>query len=188
MEFTHSCSMSELQSHYRKRIEDYTRRPYIVPNSSRRAHWQAAFSDKRRPRIGIAWNGGSRKSHGWRKKSSALDTFAPVFEAFPDALFVNLEYKPADTGDYPIKTWEWATQTEDYEETAAMVYHLDAVVTVPTSVNHLAGSMGVPVFCLMNDNPHFHYGAGMPYYGSVRLFQRDDVAGLVAAMREHFDA
>jgi hypothetical protein len=188
VDFTHSCSMSELQAHYRKRIEDYPRRPYIVPNMTRLSHWRKAFADQKRPRIGMAWTGGSRKSHGWRKKSIDLDTFAPVFDAFPDALFVNLEYKAADTGDYPIKTWEWATQTEDYEETAAMAFHLDAVVTVPTSINHLAGSMGVPVFCLMNDNPHFHYGAGMPYYPSVRLFKRDDLGGLLDALRGHFSA
>lgn len=182
--FTHNAAMSELMHHFRKRREDFTGEPYLEVEADQVEQWRLFFEYKTpAPRIGICWRGGSRKSHNWRRKSTELATFQPVFDAFPGAHFVSLEYKdPGDLRGWPVHHYQWATQTDDYENTAALVKNLDALVTVPTSVNHLAGALGVPVFCLVNERPHFHYGMGMPYYSSVRLFERGDINGLIDAL------
>lgn len=177
VQFTHSCTMSEMMQY-----ADLPARPYLEVESDQVRMWDSFLPDTLK--IGVAWRGGSRKSHNWRRKSADLDTFAPLFEAFPGAHFVSLEYKdPGDLSGTPLHHYQWATQTDDYENTAALVKNLDAIVTVPTSVNHLAGALGVPTYCLTSSDPHFHYGAGMPYYSSVNLYGRDDMPKLVADLQ-----
>lgn len=187
--FTHSCSMSELMQYFRRSPRDYPKQPYLTVEDDQVAMWRHFLDSKgSMPHIGIAWRGGSRRSTNWRHKSVELEVFKPVFEAFPGAHFVSLEYKdPGNLSDWPLDHYQWATMTDDYENTAALVKNLDAIVTVPTSVNHLAGALGVPAFCLMSESPHFHYATEMPYYGTVNLFKRWDIDGLINSLREHLE-
>lgn len=184
VDHTHVCSMSELLPHFRKKPEDFSGAPYLKVCAEQIQQWRAYFGTRfgSRPRIGVAWNGGSRKTYGWRHKCLPLEAFKPLFSAFPQAVFVSLEYRdPGDLSATPLHDFPWATwQSSDYENTAAMVATLDAVVTVPTSVNHLAGALGIPALCLTSDRPHFHYDMGMPYYNSVNLYRRDDMSTLLS--------
>jgi len=180
VEFDRVMPMSWLHKFYRKTRESYTGEPYLKVNPAKKLQWQAlldAVSDK--PKVGISWTGGKRGSHSWRHKSLPLDDLKEILQI--DVDWVCLEYKDHSLDIARIHTedgllvrdWPWATQTNDYSDTAALVDCLDALVTVPTSVNHLAGALGKEVHCLIHDRPHFHYGAGMPYYNSVNLHQRN---------------
>jgi len=101
-----------------------------------------------------------------------------------DADFISLEYKDrsdeirqfTDKTGIVIHDYPWATQTKDYDDTAALVAELDLIVSVPTSVVHLAGALNRPCLCLVHDRPHFMFGLRgnkMPYYDSIELFRRN---------------
>jgi ADP-heptose:LPS heptosyltransferase len=77
----------------------------------------------------------------------------------------------------------------NFNETAALVHQLDLVVTVDTSVAHLAGAMGKPVWLLLQHNPDWRWlldRDDSPWYPTVRLFRQpgpgewDAVIGRVA--------
>jgi hypothetical protein len=66
----------------------------------------------------------------------------------------------------------WMT---DYAETAALIENLDLVITVDTSVAHLAGALGKPVWILLPHAPDWRWMLGRsdsPWYPSARLFRQ----------------
>jgi hypothetical protein len=91
-----------------------------------------------------------------------------------------------------IEVHHWQEAIDDYDETAALVGALDLVVSVCTSVIHLAGALGKPAWVMVPLIPEWRYmseGESMPWYPSVRLFRQrryrqwngviDRVAGLL---------
>ncbi len=86
---------------------------------------------------------------------------------------VSLEYADFDYGDFPVEKYDFATMSEDYDDTAALVAGLDYVVTTCTSVVHLAGAMGIPCYVLRNKHYTWRYAHDMPWYNSVHVIHCD---------------
>jgi ADP-heptose:LPS heptosyltransferase len=66
-------------------------------------------------------------------------------------------------------------QVGDFADTAAVIAHLDLVITVDTAVAHLAGAMGKPVWTLLPFAPDWRWGqysAHTPWYPTMRLFRQ----------------
>jgi hypothetical protein len=71
---------------------------------------------------------------------------------------------------------DFAERLEDYSDTAALVSQLDLVISVDTSVAHLAGALGKPVWVLLTHAPDWRWlfkGDDSPWYPSARLFRQD---------------
>jgi tetratricopeptide (TPR) repeat protein len=64
----------------------------------------------------------------------------------------------------------------DFADTAAAIMALDLVITVDTSVAHLAGALGKPVWILLPDAPDWRWleqRSDSPWYPTARLFRQD---------------
>jgi hypothetical protein len=90
----------------------------------------------------------------------------------PGLSFINLHH--GDTGDDLglLNLTPWLT---DYAETAALIATLDLVVTVDTSIAHLAGALGKPVWILLPHAPDWRWlldRSDSPWYRSARLFRQ----------------
>jgi ADP-heptose:LPS heptosyltransferase len=75
----------------------------------------------------------------------------------------------------------------DYAETAALVANLDLVVTVDTSVAHLAGALGRPALVLLPFAPDWRWMLGRcdsPWYRSLRLFRQPEPGDWSSVLRE----
>jgi hypothetical protein len=89
-----------------------------------------------------------------------------------------------------VRIAHWPEAISDYDETAALVSALDLTLSVCTSVVHLAGAMGHPVWVLAPNNPEWRYGCSgesMPWYPSARIFRQErdrDWSGVFGAVRE----
>lgn len=131
------------------------------------------------PKIGIAWQGGTRKSRR-PLRSLQLAQLLPILRT-PGARFVSLQYTDSSTeiaefeAATGIEIVNWQEVRDDYEHTAALVAALDLVISVCTAVIHLGGALGRPVWVLAPFSPEWRYGiAGetMPWYPSVRAFRQ----------------
>lgn len=129
--------------------------------------WKALFDSwGKRPKIGIAWSGGSRHNRP-DMRAIGLEAFRPLIEGM-DADFISLQYKDPteeiEATGLPVKHFKRACETADYDDTAGLVASLDMVVGVHTSVHHLAGGLGVKSVILVPDKTLWLYAGDFPWY------------------------
>lgn len=178
-----SCSIFSVHRHYRRSEEDYPKTPYLIADPDRRIQWRALLDSLgNKPKVGIAWTGGVSLTNR-AARTCSLDTLLPVLSQ--DCTFINLEYRDREKDikefeerqGIKIHSWPWALQSNDYDDTAALVSELDLIITVPTSIVHLAGALGVKTFCMVHKRPNIHYardGETMPYYDCIKLLRHPD--------------
>lgn len=174
-------AFGSLPRFYRNKTEDFPGTPYLVADPERRLQWRAlldSLGDK--PKIGISWQGGLNKT-GKARRSVSLESLLPVFRQ--DATFISVQYKNAtddiklleEQHGITLHHWKRAVESNDYDETAALVAELDLVISVTTAVIHLCGAMGVPCLVLTPKNPRWFYGLegeSVPWYQSVHLIRQ----------------
>lgn len=170
-----SISGFEIARYYRKSTESFPGTPYIIPDPDRVAMWKGLFKSKGKPTIGIAWSGGTWHNAGLHRQMPLAD-WKPIFDAI-DAHWVSLQYKDAtdEIKGTPVVQYPYGTLTQDYDDTAALVASCDLVIAVQTSVNHLAGAMGVPAWAMIPKVSQWRYGEdgdSIPWYQSLKLYRQ----------------
>jgi hypothetical protein len=124
--------------------------------------------------VGLCWRGSSIQTND-RIRSTNLDQWAPVLEAGgSDVEFHSLQVDGADEA-FVYRQIVMHPPPQDWLETARRVCALDLVISVDTSIVHLAGALGVPVWCVLHCRPYFVYPLvteNCPWYPSVRLFKQ----------------
>jgi tetratricopeptide (TPR) repeat protein len=179
VKFDAHVAIGALPEFYRKKDSDFPGTPYLKPHPQMALQWKTlldSISDK--PKIGIAWSGGIKRT-GQRRRSVTLDTLAPLFKY--DAEFVSLQYKeydeiPTAEEKYGVKIhdFRWGTGY-DYDTKVALVSQLDLVISVQTSIVHVAGGLGIPCWCLVPRVPMWRYlqkGEWFPWAKSVSLYRQ----------------
>lgn len=154
--------------------------PYLVADPERRLQWRALFDSwGKRPKIGICWTGGSKYNKPVQR-AIGLENLRPLFEAV-DADWISLQYKdPTEeitASKLLVRHYKRACETDDYDDTAALVAELDMVIGVHTSVHHLAGALGVPGIILVPSKTIWVYclpDNSMPWYSSASLFKQKE--------------
>jgi tetratricopeptide (TPR) repeat protein len=150
-------------------------RRYIFSNERLRQTWDARLPAKTKPRVGVAWRGSATHKND-RHRSLDLDVLAALFSA--DAHWVSLQYSsghPEEASFGPLDLVSYAGMWKDFADAAALIDCLDLVITVDTSVAHLAGAMGKPVWILLPFNSDWRWllhRDDSPWYPSARLFRQ----------------
>jgi tetratricopeptide (TPR) repeat protein len=134
-------------------------------------------------RVGLVWAGQSRP---WlagfmtldQRRSATLAAFAPL-AALPGVRFISLQAGPQSVRAQPppvaMNLHDPMDGVTDFADTAALIHHLDVVVSVDTSVLHLAAGMGKPVLLLDRyDNcwRWLHGRSDSPWYPNLTIFRQ----------------
>ncbi len=150
----YQIAVGELGRFFRNADTDFPRKSYLKADPDRVTMWKALFATKKKPVVGIAWTGGCPHTNA---KERQLNPRQLKKLLGLDAHFVNLEYKPR--AEIPgLHTYPWATLTDDYDDTAALVASCDLVITMQTAVAHLAGGLGVPCWVMVPKTSQWRYG------------------------------
>ncbi|MEK9723550.1 MAG: tetratricopeptide repeat protein [Rhodospirillaceae bacterium] len=148
--------------------------PYInVPGGAERDARLAADGFK----VGLVWSGSPTRPDN-AKRSCPLADWAPIL-AVPGVRFFGLQVGPDraqlhDLGAGP-EIVDLGAGFADFADTAAAVAALDLVISVDTSVLHLAGALGRPAFALLSQPTGFLWmndRADSPWYPTLRLFRQ----------------
>jgi Tfp pilus assembly protein PilF len=160
---------------YRTTPESFPGTAYLVADPERRLQWRALLDTFAGKKIGIAWTGGRTNTFAERR-SFRLEDWAPILGT--DHTFISLQYQspdPPELAKFGVKHWPRATETQDYDDTAALVAELDLVITATTAVVHLCGALGKECWVLAPRRPRWFYGREgrrIPWYKSVEIFRQ----------------
>jgi hypothetical protein len=167
-----SCSIGTLPKFYRTSKESFPKKPFLVADRERKRMYRALLDGLGKGlKVGIAWSGGN--NYGGLRQLEP-DRLQDLVESFPEIHWVSLQYKNTPTLGLPIHHWPYATETNDYDDTAALVDELDLIITVPQAVAHLAGALGKECWVMTPDASRWIYGRESEqhtWYGTVKLFR-----------------
>jgi ADP-heptose:LPS heptosyltransferase len=128
--------------------------PYIRSNPVRAYARRERLGTRTRPRIGLVWSGNPRHPND-RSRTVALEQILRLANDSVECISLQKEMRESDASVLASRTdvRQFGGELRDFAETAALVEHMDLVVTVDTSVAHLAGAMGKPTWILLPFNP-----------------------------------
>ena len=161
--------------------------PYLNPPPALVETWAQRLGAKTRPRVGLVWNGGFRPNlpKAWAINERRNMPFANIAQLNrADIDFYSLqkgEQAEKALESERIQHWPgpnfhiFSQDIKDYADTAALVAHLDLVIAVDTSVVHLAGAMGKPVWLLNRFDSCWRWlleREDSVWYPSLRIFRQ----------------
>jgi tetratricopeptide (TPR) repeat protein len=156
--------------------------PYLSAEPVRVAHWRRQLQEVGEFKIGIRWQG-SRSFVNDRTRSIPLRHFEPLTR-IPGVRLVSLQ---KDFGAEQLKEvserWNVLDLSERLDpdgvaflDTAAVIKNLDLVITSDTSMGHLAGALGMPVWVALQQGCDWRWLRGRddtPWYPTMRLFRQN---------------
>jgi tetratricopeptide (TPR) repeat protein len=156
--------------------------PYLTADPDAAARWTARLSDYAGPKVGLVWAGAPRKHAPVsnaidRRRSMALTQLAPL-AGVAGVTFVSLQLGEAagQLADPPagLAVVDPTADLKDFGDTAALVETLDLVITVDTSVSHLAGALARPVWVLSRFDGCWRWlgREDSPWYPTARVFHQ----------------
>lgn len=150
--------------------------PYVAANPERIDIWAARLGVPQGLRVGLVWAGSPGHGND-ANRSAALDDFAPLGDV-PGTHFFGLQKGPSEgQALFPPEGLEiinLSSEIHDFADTAAILSELDLLICVDTSVAHLAGALGKPVWVLLPtvfDWRWLQNREDSPWYPSMRLFR-----------------
>jgi tetratricopeptide (TPR) repeat protein len=126
-------------------------------------------------RVGLVWSGNPQHAND-RFRSMRPETLAPLL-SLDHIHFFSLQVGVSAEGieNLPARVTDLRPFITDMADTAALVYHLDLVITVDTAVAHLAGALAQPTWLLLPSAPDWRWltdREDSPWYPTMRLFRQ----------------
>jgi Tfp pilus assembly protein PilF len=176
-EFDYHCPLMSLPLAFRTELPTIPAPDrYISSEPDKVVAWQSRLDSRTKPRVGLAWSGNPR--HGTdHLRSIDFDVMRsllhPEFEWF--SLHREVRDRDAEVLASSTDIHHFGAEM-DFVETAAVIELMDLVISVDTSIAHLAGAMGKPVWILLPIVPDWRWlldREDSPWYLSARLFRQD---------------
>jgi len=151
--------------------------PYLRAPPDAAKHWGGELPPKIRPRIGLVWSG--RAAHlNDHNRSVPIGVLLSALSGV-DATYVSLQ-RELRAGDLALLkecgVTYFGEELQNFSDTAALIANLDLVISVDTSVAHLAGALAKPVWILLPYYPDWRWlldRDDSPWYPTARLFRQD---------------
>ena len=168
---------------------------YLTADPDLWLQWLSRLPPRTRPRIGLVWAGNPDHLND-HNRSIRLEDLTALFGLDADWIILQREVSEADGrrladhGNVHLFGPEFA----DFADTAAVISELDLVISVDTSVAHLAGALGKPVWILLPFMPDWRWmldRSDTPWYSGAKLFRQaspgrwnDAIDDVVAQIRK----
>jgi len=166
-------------------IEEETipaKRGYLSADPDLAAEWRTEFAADKRLRVGLVWSGSEDHQRNMFR-SVGIERYAKAFSGIENIAFFSLQkdasgaVSTARDGGFEIA--DRTGKFETFDDTAAFIDSLDLVITVCTSVAHLASALGKPTWILLDVNPHWVWQlerTDSPWYPTATLYRQKEFA------------
>ncbi|CAN7699567.1 tetratricopeptide repeat protein [Paraburkholderia terricola] len=170
---------------------------YLKADPDKVRAWRERLPDDGKLKVGLVWSG-SRTHQRNSRRSVKPAEIAKAFGGIRGVEFFSLQVgadgEVEQAGQAGLRLTDHTEEFATYDDTAAFIENLDLVITVCTSVAHLAAGLGVPTWVLLDVNPHWLWMTerrDSPWYPTVTLYRQpafgqwqpvlDEVAAQLAA-------
>ena len=151
--------------------------PYLHCDKAYLEKWDRELGTRRRPlRVGLTWSGNPKHTND-HNRSVHIEHLKKIVEF--DAEFVVLQKDINEEGrlflDRLENTIVHRPDIKTFSDTAALIELVDVVISVDTSILHLAAAMGKPVWVMLPFAPDWRWMYDTdksPWYPTVRLFRQ----------------
>ncbi|MGA7803240.1 tetratricopeptide repeat protein [Bradyrhizobium sp.] len=147
-----------------------------APDAERAQAWDNRLGRRHKMRVGLVWSGDPRHWND-RNRSMPFRMLSRILDV--DATFVSLQKEPRPRDAELLRATpdivDFTADLTDFAETAALLSCLDLVITVDTSIAHLAGALGRPTWVLLPHVPDWRWlldRDDSPWYPTLRLFRQ----------------
>lgn len=171
------CPLLSLPQRFQTRVETIPARvPFLQASPEAHARWLSRIGGESGFKVGLVWCGNPKQLNDINRSMPAA-AMLPLLD-IEGARFYSLQVG-YQAGDLPKlsggKVEDLAPHLTDYMETAGAIANLDLVISVCTSVAHLAGAMASPLWVALSWNPDWRWlekREDCPWYPSARLFRQ----------------
>jgi tetratricopeptide (TPR) repeat protein len=159
--------------------------PYLFADPEKQAVWRQRLGPKVRPRIGLMWSGKGQRNidrTALRRRTMPLDALRPVldlpleFHALQKEILAIEEAGVAGCANLTRHDHE----LDDLSDTAALIAEMDLVISIDTSVAHLAGAMGKPLWVALPYSADYRWTRDPDrtvWYPAAHLFRQAQPGG-----------
>ena len=164
---------------------------YLYVDAIKSKYWGNKLGEKTKPRIGLVWSGGIG-SKNQKNRSLTLKQILPLIQPSFEFHSLHKEYRLNDLetlkGHSEIQQHQ--DDLKDFSDTAALIEQMDLIISIDTSVAHLAGALCKPVFILLLFIPCYRWMLDRndsPWYPSAKLFRQpkiDDWDSVILNIKE----
>jgi tetratricopeptide (TPR) repeat protein len=165
--------------------------PYLRADEQRLAKWRPTLEGLAGKRVALSWAGHARHAND-RNRSMDLELLAPLF-ALDGVSFVSIQRELRDKDAAVLARTPTVRhlggELADMADTAAVVTLADLVISVDTSVVHLAGAIGRPLWVMLPFAPDWRWtvSSDSPWYPQARLLHQPSIGdwpSVVATLRD----
>ena len=152
---------------------------YLNANAGKVDAWRIRLETKTKPRVGLVWSGNPLQPNNLNR-SIPLADFTGLLDGEFEYVCLQKDVNEADRKILAAHPGIRRFELDDFSETAALCELLDLVISVDTSVAHLAGALGRPVWIPLAFNADWRYlleRVDTPWYASAKLYREDRLQG-----------
>jgi len=161
--------------------------PYLFADQTLATYWKDSLAQDPHIKIGICWQGNPNYStsflrHAVAAKSISLALFAPMAQIPGVSLYSLQRISGTDQltlldGSFVVHQFDDTFDVTHgrFMDTAAVIKNLNLIITIDTSICHLAGGLGVPVWLMLPKPADWRWlldRNDTPWYPSVRIFRQ----------------
>ncbi|MDP8566362.1 glycosyltransferase family 9 protein [Methylophilus aquaticus] len=161
---------------------------YLTVQPDAYERWMLRLGPRTIPRIGIVWSGSTTHKND-RQRSIHLEQLIDLFDIQAEWHCLQKEFRQEDIACLARlpQLQQHDLHLHDFHDTAALIHHLDLVISVDTSVAHVAAATGKPVWILLPHHPDFRWlldRDDSPWYPTVRLFRQVDAGNWTDVLQQ----
>ena len=157
--------------------------PYLSVNDAKKQYWQAKLGAKTKPRIGIVWSGSMTNpidNNLCARRNIPLAQLKPLVDLPFEFHVLQKDIRPEDKPILETLTHVHCHQDElqDFADTAALVQEMDLVISVCTSIAHLAGALGHKTWVLLPYSADYRWMLNekdSPWYPNIELIRSEKI-------------
>jgi hypothetical protein len=179
--FNYRCSIMNLALVTQKEIHNIPQEYVcIYTPPAKITYWQNKLGSKKNKRVGVCWSASSRADIEFvlsRKRSIPFNQFSLIFDNNIEFHSLNKEISADDLTKVEKlnSLTSHHNDLNDFTDTAALMMHMDLIITVDTSVAHLAGALGLKTWIILPYVSDYRWGLETnvsPWYKNIEIFKQ----------------